>query len=122
VPTLVGACAAATFAYESECTDGRASANFQGKTLKVIYQDLHRKLNDHPFKPFRIRLSNSSTIDGRHPRPIIVGECSDVVPTDTVIDDRGHTVARVWKTISISHIVEFIDLNEKDPGPKRKRA
>jgi hypothetical protein len=44
------------------------------------------------------------------------------VPTDTVLDDRGVRVARDWKTISISHIVEFVDLNNKDSGPKRKRA
>jgi len=88
----------------------------------VTYHDLHRKLNDHPFKPFRIRMSNSSTIDVRHPCPFIIGKSSAVVPTDTIIDDRGYTVARDWKTISISHIVEFVDLNEKDSGPKRKRA
>jgi hypothetical protein len=88
----------------------------------VTHYDLHRKLNDHPFKPFRIRLSNSSTIDVRHAGSVIVGESSAVVPTDTVLDDRGNLVARDWKTISISHIVEFVDLNEKDSGPKRKRA
>ncbi len=88
----------------------------------MTYHDLHRKLNDHPFKPFRIRLSNSSAIDIRQPGSVIVGESSAVVPTDTVIDDRGVHVARDWKTIAISHIVEFIDLNEKDSGPKRKRA
>jgi hypothetical protein len=79
-------------------------------------------LNDHPFKPFRIRLSNSSVIDIRRRGSVILGESSAVVPTDTVIDDRGVPVARDWKTISISHIVEFVDLNEKDSGPKRKRA
>ena len=88
----------------------------------MTYHDLSGKLNDHAFKPFRIRMSNSSTIDVRHPGSIIVGESSAVVPTDTMKDDRGYTVARDWKTISISHIVEFVDLNEKDSGPKRKRV
>ncbi len=88
----------------------------------MTYHDLNRKLNDTPFKPFRIRLSNQSTIDVRRAGSVIVGESSAVVPTDTVTDDRGYPVARDWKTISISHIVEFVDLNEKDSGPKRKRA
>ena len=88
----------------------------------MTYHDLHRKLNDHPFKPFRIRLSNASSIDVREPGSVIVGESSAVVPTETVLDDRGVRVARDWKTISISHIVEFIHLNERDSGSKRKRA
>ena len=58
----------------------------------------------------------------REPGAVILGESSAVVPTDTVIDDRGVRVARDWKTISISHIVEFVDLNERDNGSKRKRA
>jgi hypothetical protein len=88
----------------------------------VTYHDLYRKLNDHPFKPFRIRLSNSSSIDVREPGSVIVGESSAVVPTDTVLDDRGVRVALDWKTISISHIVEFVNINKKESGPKRKRA
>jgi hypothetical protein len=64
-------------------------------------------------------MSNSSTIDVRRPVPFILGESNAVVPTDTMIDNRGHTVARDWKTISISHIVEFVDLNERDSGLKR---
>ena len=88
----------------------------------MTYRELHRKLSDQPLKPFRIRLSNASSIDVHEPGSVILGESSAVVPTDTVIDDRGVRVARDWKTISISHIVEFVDLNEKDPGPKRKRG
>ena len=88
----------------------------------MTYHDLYRKLDDQPFKPFRIRLSNGSAIDVRPPRPVIVGESRAVVPIDLILDDRGIRVARNWKTISISHIVEFIDLNEKDRTPRRKRA
>lgn len=87
----------------------------------MTYHDLARKLNDVPFKPFRIRLSNASAIDMREPGSVIIGESSAVVPVEMVIDDRGVRVARDWKTISISHIVEFIDFKD-DQGPKRKRA
>ncbi len=87
----------------------------------MTYHDLARKLSDVPFKAFRIRLSNSSTIDIREPGSVIFGQSSAVVPVEMVADDRGVRVALDWKTISISHIVEFIDLKE-DKGPKRKRA
>ena len=40
----------------------------------MTYHDLLRKLNDAPFKPFRIRLSNSTTIDVMEPGSVIVGE------------------------------------------------
>jgi hypothetical protein len=86
----------------------------------MTYHDLARRLSDVPFKPFRIRLSNSSTIDIREPGSVIIGRSSAVVPIETVVDDRGVRVALDWKTISISHIVEFVDL--KDDQPKRKRA
>ncbi len=87
----------------------------------MTYRDLARKLNDVPFKPFRIRLSNSSTIDIRDPGSGIIGRSSAVVPVEMVVDDRGVRVALDWKTISISHVVEFVDL-KTDHGPKRKRA
>jgi len=88
----------------------------------MTYHDLLRKLNDQPFQPFRIRLSNGSAIDIREPGSVIVGESSAVVPIETTTDDRGYRVARDWKTISISHIVEFIDIHEKEQGQKRKPA
>ena len=86
----------------------------------MTYHDLLRKLHDTPFQPFRIRLSNASTVDVREPGSVIVGESSAVVPVETVTDDRGFRVVRDWKTISIRHIVEFVDLKEKDSRPKRK--
>ena len=86
----------------------------------MTYHDLWRKLHETPFQPFRIKLSNNSAIDVREPGSVIVGESSAVVPVETVTDDRGFRVTRDWKTISIHHIVEFVDLKEKDTGPKRK--
>jgi hypothetical protein len=84
--------------------------------------DLLRKLYDVPFKPFRLRLSNSTTIDVWDPGSVIVGESSAVVPVDVVTDERGYRIARDWKTIAISHIVEFTDLSPKDSnGAKRRR-
>jgi hypothetical protein len=88
----------------------------------MTYHGLLRKLNDAPFRPFRIKLSNSTTIDIREPGSVIVGESSAVAPIETVLDDRGFRVVRNWRTIAISHIFEFIDLEERDADKKRKRA
>ena len=83
--------------------------------------DLLRKLQDQRFKPFRIRLSNASTIDVMEPGTCIVGESSAVVPTDSYVDGEGYRIIRNWRTISIGHIVEFSDLHVKENGLKRKR-
>ena len=48
----------------------------------MTHHDLLRKLNDVPFKPFRIRLSNSSAIDVVNAGSIIVGESSGDVVQD----------------------------------------
>jgi len=85
----------------------------------MTYHDLLRKIHETPFQPFRIRLSNNSTVDVREPRPVIVGEASAVVPVEIVTDDRGFRVVRDWTTVSIRHIVEFVDLKEKDSGSRR---
>ena len=93
-----------------------------GIITAMTYHDLLRKLNDAPFKPFRIRLSNSTTIDILEPGSVIVGKSSAVLPVETVFDDQGYRVIRNWKTVSIAHMVEFVDIDVKDSGRKRKRA
>lgn len=84
----------------------------------MTYHDLYRKLHDEPFKPFRLRLTNSTVIDVREPGSVIVGESSAVLPVETMVDDRGVRVARNWKTISIAHIVEFSDIDTKEESKK----
>ena len=83
----------------------------------MTYIDLDNKLHDHLFKPFRIRMVNNTTYDVTEPWMIIVGESSAIVVTHVRADDRGHQVAE-WRTISISHILGFQDLDIK---PKEKR-
>lgn len=88
----------------------------------MTYHDLLRKLNDAPFKPFRIRMSNSSAIDVMEPGSVIVGESSAVLPVEIAMDSDGYRVIRNWKTVAISHMVEFIDINASEPKRKRKGA
>ena len=86
----------------------------------MTYHDLQRKLHENPFKPFRIRLVNSTTYDILEPWMVMVGETSAVVATHTRKDEKGYELALDWKTVSISHMLEFSDLPEKQS--KRRTA
>src|SRR5205823_989469 len=78
------------------------------------YGDLYRKLRDHPFKPFRIRLVNNTTYDIPEPWMVIPGDTSAVVVTHVRRDDKGYEIAEDWRTISIAHLLEFSDLARKN--------
>ena len=86
------------------------------------YRDLARRLGDAPFKPFRIRMVNNTTFDVFDPGMVIFGETSAVVATQHVRDERGRPVPTDWRTISISHILEFADINEKETSRRRRGA
>ena len=83
--------------------------------------DLHRKLHDQPFKPFRLKMVNNTTYDVWEPWMIIIGDRSAIVVTHTREDELGYKTAIDWRTISIDHILEFQDL-EPSPRSKRKPA
>ena len=87
----------------------------------MTYVDLHRKLHDHSFRPFRIRMVNNTAYDVREPWMVFIGESSAIVATQTHKDERGVEVATDWKTVSINHMMEFSDLNVRPNGAKRKR-
>src|SRR5436305_6136574 len=54
------------------------------------HHDLLRKLDDQPFRPFRIRLVNNTTYDIVDPGMVIVGDSSAVIATRNIRDDAGH--------------------------------
>ena len=83
--------------------------------------DLLRKLNDEPFRPFRLKLSNATTIDVTEPGSVIVGDTSAVLPVEVYVDEQGFRIVRNWKTIALSHIVEFSDLEAKPDRPGRRK-
>ena len=81
-------------------------------------QDLVNKLHDEPFKPFRVRLSNNNTIDVLDPG---VGPTSAIMPLEYVQDERGLRLVGRWKPVALAHMVEFVDLEEKRNGSKRRK-
>lgn len=85
-------------------------------------QDLVNKLHDQPFKAFRVRLSNNNTIDVLDPGSVIVGPTSAIMPLEYVEKEPGLLLVRRWKTMALAHMVEFVDLNGKRNGAKRRKS
>ena len=87
----------------------------------MTHRDLLRKLNDRPFKPFRIRMVNSTVFDIREPWMIVPGDSSAIILANPVFrEEKGYQVVHDWKTVSIHHMLEFSDLDARSNG-KRKR-
>jgi hypothetical protein len=84
-------------------------------------EDLVRKLDDKPFRPFRIRLVNNTTYDVVDPGMIIIGDSSAVIAIRNIRDESGHYLTTDWRTVSIAHMLEFSDLEVKPNGSKRKK-
>src|SRR4051812_37880314 len=73
-------------------------------TSGMAPQDLVNKLSDEPFKPFkpfRVRLTNNSTIDVLDAGSVVVGPTSAIMPLEYVQDGKPRLVSR-WKTVALS--------------------
>jgi hypothetical protein len=96
--------------------------NHSAVSLSVMSpQDLLNRLHDEPFKRFRVRLTNNTTIDITDPGLVIVGPTSAVMPIQTAKDDLGYTLVTQWRTIALSHMMEFADI-EPPKGSRKKSA
>ena len=82
--------------------------------------DLLNRLNDRPFKPFRVHVSDGSVLDVTNPGMVILGETSVVLPTMWGDDVDGTRLAKRWRTLALAHITQFSDL-ESSNGKKGKR-
>ena len=84
-------------------------------------EDLLNRLQDHPFKPFRVHLSDGTTLEVLEPGMVIVGDSSAVLPTRFGRDQEKRRLAKRWRTIALAHIVQFSDLEEATDGRRRRR-
>lgn len=82
--------------------------------------DLLNRLEDHPFKPFRVHLSDGTMLAVSEPGMVLVGRSSAVLPTAFTRDGEGHRIAEHWRTISLIHIVQFSSLGEPMNGKRRR--
>ena len=88
----------------------------------MTHHDLLRKLNDQPFKPFRIRMVNSTVYDITEPWMIIPGDSSAIILANPAYrEDRGYQVVQDWKTVSIQHMIEFSDIHTKRNGSSKRK-
>ena len=85
--------------------------------------DLLNKLHDQPFQPFRVRLTNNSTMDVLDPNTVVVGPTSAIMPLDAVLGEHGYYLVTRWRTVALAHMVEFIDIDPpKTRGGKRRAS
>ena len=84
-------------------------------------EDVLDRLDDRPFRPFRVHLSDGTTIDIPEAGMVIVGHSSVVLPSTFDQDQEGRRLARRWRTIALSHMVQFTDLNEPVNGKRRRK-
>ena len=85
-------------------------------------KDLIRRLDDVPFKPFRMRMVTNTVYDVFDPGMVIVGDTSAVVATQNIRDESGRRVATDFRTISIDHIIEFADIDEKETSRAKRKG
>ena len=78
------------------------------------------RLEDRPFKPFRVHMSDGTKFDVTQPGMVLVGMSSAVLPIEWGEDEEGQRLVRKWRTIALAHIVQFSDINEGN-GKRRRR-
>ena len=87
--------------------------------------DLLNRLEDRPFKPFRIHLSGGTLFDALDAGMVGVSASTAVLPRGFTADDEGRRIATGFRTISLVHIVQFSDMDEHEQengkGHRRKR-
>lgn len=83
-------------------------------------KDLINRLNDRPFRGFRIHLSDGASIPIMDAGMVIVGPSSAVLPTEYGRDDGERVVTR-WRTVALAHMVQFSDIDEPVSGKRPKR-
>lgn len=84
--------------------------------------DLTRKLEERPFTPFRIHMSDGTTYDVNDPGMMLVGLSSTILPVRFGKDEEGRRIVRDWRTLAISHMVQFSDLARNGDRHRRRKA
>lgn len=84
-------------------------------------EDLLNRLQDHTFRPFRVHLSDRTSLDIIGRDMVIVGRSSAVLPSRFGKDDEGRRIAERWRTVDMLHMVQFSDLDEHVNGRRRRK-
>ena len=84
-------------------------------------EDLLSRLHDEPFRPFRVHLSDGTTLNVAQPNMVIVGKSTAVLPSRFERDEEGRPFAANWRTIALLHIVQFSEIDERGNRKRRRR-
>ena len=84
-------------------------------------EDLRNRLDDQPFRPFRVHLSDGSTIEVPHRDMVIVGRSTAVLPSRFGEDEEGRTLAERWRTVDLIHMVQFTEIDDTPNGRQGRR-
>ena len=69
------------------------------------------RLQEKPFRPFRVRFSDNSTIDVLYPvGSVIVGPTSAIMALQHGNSEYGQKLVLRWKTVALDQIIELVDL------------
>ena len=79
-------------------------------------EDLLSRLQDEPFRPFRIHLSDGTSLEVPQAGMVIVGKSSAVLPSRFERGEEGRRIAARSRTVSLPHMVQFSDLDEPTDG------
>jgi hypothetical protein len=83
--------------------------------------DLNHRLYDQPFRPFKVHLSDGSSIPVTNAGMVMVGETSVMLPVELGQDSEGFPLVKRWRTVALAHMVQFSDLDESVSGKNRKQ-
>ena len=83
--------------------------------------DINQRLYDQPFRPFRIHLTDGSSLAVTNAGTLSVGETSAIVPVELGRDSNGHPLVKRWRTVALAHIVQFSDIGEPVMGKGKKK-
>lgn len=79
-------------------------------------EDLLRRLQDRPFRPFQVHLSDGSVFAIPEREMVIVGRSSAVLPSRFGEDSEGRRLAEDWRTVSLIHVVQFSEAPKNGNG------
>jgi hypothetical protein len=93
----------------------------RGYNPDVTAVDINQRLYDKPFHPFRIHLSDGSSISVLNAGMVIVSDTLAILPVETSNDAHGHPLVKRSRTIALAHITQFSDVDELVSRKGKKR-
>jgi hypothetical protein len=83
-------------------------------------RDLIQRLEDKPFKPFRVHLSDGTILAVPEHWMVVVGDTTAIIPSKYGRDEDGYRIAKRWRTVDLLHIVQFSDMGDRANGRRHR--